>query len=852
MVTCWKMQKAGKGAALGKVELPLYTLTDQRQHEQWYPLAPANADKYIAGEVHLKIQYKPNNKNEEGKLYVQVIGARNLAPKGVGGTSNPFIRLYLGKKKKKTKTLYKTLAPAFNDFFEFKINNHLINSNNINDKELSLVVYHRDILANQFMGKVTIPYTELEPNFLYDIWYTVADENEEHYYDDDYCADVSVDQQKNNLNEKKEVKNDVKEKEVEKEQEKEKEKEKEKEREKELEKEKDEKRVKISDVEKSEEVNVRENIRSSKMMNDIESGKEKKIKKRRKKTTIDSNNDLNNNNNNNNNDNNNDNNNGEIKKRRKKKTQEESKVENDVENEKLIDKIGEEDEKDEKSDVKNENSSNDQKEDIKEKNEKENEIKKETEEKDKENRVQENENNNNKVEVNNQKNENEEKEKEDKKEDKKEENNNKEEETKKEENNINKEDETEKKKDHFEIKYEKKEVIKTRERSFAASHRNSALLDLNSLANLTNSNNNNNNNLINSNNDNNNNNNESLTSSNKISTSNSANNISSLIHSNSNNNINNNNVNNNSIPKSNSINNINNNTNNNNSERKESGGEMKGSGNNDRISANKTNANVGLRAQGSLNTIKGKKPSNPAIKRMLSDGETLKHSGKTRTPSKIGDIRILLKYTEQMILPRFEYDELFEFLRENNFEIVHLLGEVTNEKDDVGRTLANIFEAKNKAVDLIRSLNFREIDRTENPDVIFRENTLATKTLDHYMKLIGHPYLLQTLGPMIEEIYRSKKQCEVDPSRLEKTDDLQKNLATLTAYVDEAATAIFQSDCPQFVFLYFFIFLIIISFHFVIIIIIIIIVIYKLILNVNFVNILLLLLFSLILFTIFK
>src|SRR3990167_6673041 len=163
------MEKAGKGDCIGKVIIPITSLMDQQQHEQWYPLVRADAKRYVAGEVHLKMEYKP----QDALLLVQVAAAKNLAPKGKGRTSNPYIKIHLDKKKRKTKTIQKTLQPTFNDLFEFKFKN----DESKDSKELLLVVWHRDKINSVFMGKLSIPFTKLEPNFLYDGWYMVTDDD---------------------------------------------------------------------------------------------------------------------------------------------------------------------------------------------------------------------------------------------------------------------------------------------------------------------------------------------------------------------------------------------------------------------------------------------------------------------------------------------------------------------------------------------------------------------------------------------------------------------------------------------------------------------------------------------------
>jgi len=94
-----------------------------------------------------------------------------------------------------------------------------------------------------------------------------------------------------------------------------------------------------------------------------------------------------------------------------------------------------------------------------------------------------------------------------------------------------------------------------------------------------------------------------------------------------------------------------------------------------------------------------------------SAGSLLASPGSTEN-MKVGSIRLLLKYTEEIVLPLPQYDALLELLLDEQQEVVEALGDVTTEREEVAMTLCRIFEVKNKAIMMITHATCREIDAT--------------------------------------------------------------------------------------------------------------------------------------------
>ncbi|KAL3479529.1 GTPase activating protein [Aspergillus californicus] len=99
-----------------------------------------------------------------------------------------------------------------------------------------------------------------------------------------------------------------------------------------------------------------------------------------------------------------------------------------------------------------------------------------------------------------------------------------------------------------------------------------------------------------------------------------------------------------------------------------------------------------------------------------------------------------------------------------------------------------------------REVLVRDLGRTATVEanLLFRGNSLLTKALDYHMRRLGKEYLEETIGERLYEIDETDPECEVDPSRIHRADDLErnwKNLVSLTTSVWKSIAGS-ASRCP--------------------------------------------------------
>ncbi|KAF7238479.1 RasGAP-activating-like protein 1 [Varanus komodoensis] len=192
---------------------------------------------------------------------------------------------------------------------------------------------------------------------------------------------------------------------------------------------------------------------------------------------------------------------------------------------------------------------------------------------------------------------------------------------------------------------------------------------------------------------------------------------------------------------------------------------------------------------------------------------------------KLGALRLRVRLTEDRILPSRYYQPLIDLLVESILCPAEDKDEVTSltlledvcsveSRQDVATKLVKIFLGQGLVVPFLDYLNLREVSRTTDPNTLFRSNSLASKSMEQFMKVVGMPYLHEVLKSIINRIFDEKKYVELDPCKIEpsrtrrisfkgslsEAQIRESSLGVLEGYLGDIVESIVSSTekCPPF------------------------------------------------------
>ncbi|XP_054704032.1 ras GTPase-activating protein 4-like isoform X3 [Grus americana] len=188
----------------------------------------------------------------------------------------------------------------------------------------------------------------------------------------------------------------------------------------------------------------------------------------------------------------------------------------------------------------------------------------------------------------------------------------------------------------------------------------------------------------------------------------------------------------------------------------------------------------------------------------------------------LGSLQLQVRLRDETVLPSHCYQPLVQLLcqevklgcQDGQVHLVTLLDETTTAecRQEVAINLVKLFLGQGLIKEFLDLLFELELAKPCEPNTLFRSNSLASKSMESFLKVTGMPYLHAVLGPTITRVFEEKKYVELDPSKVEVKDAgcsglhrvqtegevIEQGCQHLQSYLGELLDAIVKSApaCP--------------------------------------------------------
>ncbi|KAI5481909.1 Ras GTPase-activating protein 1 [Pseudohyphozyma bogoriensis] len=182
------------------------------------------------------------------------------------------------------------------------------------------------------------------------------------------------------------------------------------------------------------------------------------------------------------------------------------------------------------------------------------------------------------------------------------------------------------------------------------------------------------------------------------------------------------------------------------------------------------------------------------------------HDIRGRQTDTVGELSLSVKVNEDVVLPSSEYATMLALLNDDpEAELaVDLAHEFPTDLEEVARILLRIYQAESQLIPRILRLTELEIEGgdTRSAAILFRGNSILTKSIELYLRLVGAEYLDLSIGEPIRRLCASKVEIEIDPSKMKhgaKEKDLTNNVHELHEWTTAVWNSIYDAreKCPN-------------------------------------------------------
>ncbi|KAM6933556.1 neurofibromin-like isoform 2-T2 [Xenentodon cancila] len=116
--------------------------------------------------------------------------------------------------------------------------------------------------------------------------------------------------------------------------------------------------------------------------------------------------------------------------------------------------------------------------------------------------------------------------------------------------------------------------------------------------------------------------------------------------------------------------------------------------------------------------------------------------------------------------------------------------------DELARVLVTLFDSRHLLYQLLWNMFSKEVELADSMQTLFRGNSLASKIMTFCFKVYGAAYLQKLLEPLLRGVITTPEHIsfEVDPTRLEHSENLEENQRNLLQITDRFFQAIIGSS----------------------------------------------------------